>query len=289
MTRWLVTGAGGALGRDLMDQLRAANEWAVGFDRLELDITNVEDIRSAMADVRPDVVINTAAYTRVDDAESNESEANDVNGHAPGALAIECALRARLIHVSTDYVFAGDATAPYEVDAPIAPRSAYGRSKALGEAAALAMAPGSDVHVVRTAWLYGGTGSSFVRAVGGRLRRGQPVDVVNDQRGAPTWTRDLAARLIALGIADVAPGVWHCSAAGDATWFDVAVALAEEVGADPALVRPTTTAALNRPAPRPAYSVLSNDKWRMAGLPPMPHWREALHDAFAALGDILVD
>ncbi len=290
LMRWLVTGAGGALGRDLVDLLRAAQEPVTGLTRDELDVTNAEDIRRAIGDAGgADVVINTAAYTRVDDAESDSDAAERVNGWAPGLLAIECFNRARLIHVSTDYVFGGDATEPYEVEAPISPQSAYGRSKASGEAAALGLTPGGDVHVVRTAWLYSGSGPSFVRAVGGRLRQGQAVDVVDDQRGAPTWTRDLAARLIALGTADVAPGLWHCSAAGEASWFEVAVALSEELNCDPALVRPTTSAALQRPAKRPAYSVLSNRKWIAAGLPAMPHWRDALHEAVTTLGDALTD
>ncbi|HVY08712.1 MAG TPA: dTDP-4-dehydrorhamnose reductase [Mycobacteriales bacterium] len=287
MTRWLITGAGGMLGRDLVDLLRDAGETVVGLDRSELDVTDVAAIRRALDSAEPDVVINTAAYTRVDDAESNAHEADRVNGHAVGLLATECASSARLVHLSTDYVFAGDATQPYDVAAPVAPKSAYGRSKALGEAAALAA--GGDVHVVRTAWLYGRTGPSFVRAVGGRLRHGMAVDVVEDQRGAPTWTRDLADRLIALGRANVESGIWHCSSAGNVTWFDVALALAEEVGANPDLVRPTTSAALGRPAPRPAYSVLSNVKWADAGLPPMPNWRDSLHDAFSGLGTALTD
>ncbi|HWC35188.1 MAG TPA: dTDP-4-dehydrorhamnose reductase [Mycobacteriales bacterium] len=290
MTRWVVTGAAGMLGADLVALLQAARQPVAGFSRDELDVTNPDEVRAAVAGVGgADVVVNAAAYTRVDDAESHEQVANAVNGHAPGMLAAELASHSRLIHVSTDYVFAGDATEPYEVDDPIAPRSAYGRSKAMGEAAALQTSPGADVHVVRTAWLYGEAGPSFVRTVGRRLRQGEPVDVVNDQRGAPTWTRDLATRLIALGTADVAPGIWHCSAGGEASWFDVAVAIAEELGVDPALVHPTTSATLNRPAPRPAYSVLSNRKWAAAGLPSMPHWRDALHEAFATLGESLTD
>lgn len=289
MTRWAVTGAAGMLGSDVVELLRAKHEFVVGFDRHTLDVTDAGSITEALAPVGADVLINAAAYTRVDDAEADEATATDVNGHAPGSLAIACAPSTRLIQVSTDYVFAGDATDPYDVDAPVAPQSAYGRSKAAGEAAATQAVPGADVHVVRTAWLYGGNGPSFVRSVGRRLRDGEPVDVVDDQRGAPTWTRDLAERLIALGAIDAPPGVWHCSAAGEATWFDVAVAIAEELGVDAALVRRTTTAALDRPAPRPAYSVLSNRKWIDAGLPAMPHWRDALHDAFATLGGALTD
>lgn len=290
MTRWLVTGAGGALGRDLVALLRSSDQPVTDLDRTQLDITDGESVEAALAEHSPDVVINTAAYTRVDDAESHLDEAEAINGTGPGLVAAACAANgARLIHVSTDYVFAGDAREPYDVDAPIAPASAYGRTKAMGEAAAMSVAQdrNADIHVVRTAWLYSGTGPSFVRAVGGRLRQGHPVDVVDDQRGAPTWTHDLAASLIALGCAEVQPGIWHCSAGGEATWFDVAVVLAEELGADRALVRPTTSETLNRPAKRPAYSVLSNRKWVEAGLPAMPEWRAALHDAFIALGDAL--
>jgi dTDP-4-dehydrorhamnose reductase len=289
MSRWLVTGAAGMLGSDLVDRIRATGQWVVGYDHAALDVTDAEAIRAALDDAAPDVVINAAAYTRVDDAESDEESALDINGRAPGTLAIECAARARLIHVSTDYVFAGEADAPYEVDAPVAPRSAYGRSKAQGEAAVMALARGgADVHVVRTGWLYGVRGGSFVRAIGGRLARGESVDVVTDQRGAPTWTVDLAERLVALGSADVGPGIWHCSAAGDATWFDVAVALAELLGVPADRVRPTTSAAFVRPAPRPAYSVLSNRKWVEAGLPAMPHWRDALATAMTSGGDALI-
>jgi dTDP-4-dehydrorhamnose reductase len=284
MTRWLVTGAGGMLGNDLVELLREQREWVVGYDRATLDITDADAVAEALEESAPDVVINAAAYTRVDDAEEHEPEATEINGHAPGALAIACATRARLIHISTDYVFAGLATEPYEVDGPVAPQSAYGRSKAVGEAAVLGSVPGSDVHVVRTGWLYGQYGPSFIRTIGRRLLAGEAVDVVTDQRGAPTWTRDLAERLVTLGVAAADPGIWHCSAAGEGTWFDVAVALAELLGVPTDRVRPTTSAAFTRPAPRPPYSVLSNRKWVDAGLPEMPHWRDALREALAAAG-----
>jgi len=286
MSRWVVTGAGGMLGNDLTALL--AGDEVAALARDDLDITDAVSVAETLSALRPAIVVNAAAYTRVDDAETDEEAAQRVNGEGPGVLAQWCAAHStRLIHVSTDYVFAGDATQPYDVDAPIAPRSAYGRSKATGEASAARFVPPADVHVVRGAWLYGAKGPSFVRAIGRRLLQGEPVDVVDDQQGAPTWTRDLAARLIALGGADVPAGFWHCSAAGEATWFDVAVAIAEELDCDRALVRPTTTAALNRPAPRPGYSVLSNRKWRDAGLPAMPHWRDALREAFAELGSAL--
>jgi dTDP-4-dehydrorhamnose reductase/4-ketoreductase len=266
------------LGRDLMALL--ADSDATGIDRGGLDITDAASVDEVLGELRPTVVINAAAFTRVDAAETDETTALRVNGDGPGILARWCAAHsARLIHLSTDYVFAGDANAPYETDAPTSPQCAYGRTKLAGEHGVAAA--GGDCHVVRTGWLYGAHGPSFVRAVGGRLARGETVDVVTDQRGAPTWTRELAARLIALGSAAVEPGIWHCSAAGEATWFDVAVALADLLGVPSDRVRPTTSAAMNRPAARPAYSVLSHRKWLDAGLPAMAEWRNALESALA--------
>lgn len=284
VTTWLVTGAGGALGRDLMSVLSEGGEDAVGLDRHALDISDAAAVDDALAALRPDVVINAAAYTRVDDAETDEAAASAVNATGPGNLARWCATSgARLVHVSTDYVFRGDATSPYDVDAATGPTGAYGRTKLAGERAVLAA--GGDSHVVRTGWLYGEHGPSFVRTVGRRLLAGESVEVVDDQRGSPTWTRHLAQRLVALGTASVDPGVRHCSSAGEASWYDVAVALAELLGAAPTSVRPTTSAAMARPAPRPAYSVLSARSWLEAGLPAMPPWRDALREALATTGD----
>jgi dTDP-4-dehydrorhamnose reductase/4-ketoreductase len=281
-----VTGAAGALGRDLVATLTDCDEAVIGLDRATLDISDEAAVGAALDLHRPDVVVNAAAYTRVDDAESHEDLAAAVNAVGPGSLARWCASHdARLVHVSTDYVFRGDATSPYEIDAPTGPTGAYGRTKLAGELAVLAA--GGDGHVVRTGWLYGEHGPSFVRTVGARLLAGESVDVVDDQRGAPTWTRHLAQRLVALGTTTLDPGVRHCSSAGEASWYDVAVALAELLGAEPAAVRPTTSAAMARPAPRPAYSVLSDRSWLAAGLPAMPEWRAALHEALATTGDRL--
>jgi dTDP-4-dehydrorhamnose reductase len=189
--------------------------------------------------------------------------------------------------VSTDYVFAGDGTQPYGVADPVAPRSAYGRSKLAGERAVRAALPGGS-YVVRTAWVYGATGGNFVKTVA-RLERDRPaLEVVDDQRGSPTWSADLARGLVALGRSalshGVPPGVYHCTNAGDTTWYGLARAVFAELGADPDRVCPTTTDRFPRPAPRPAYSVLSPAAWLAAGLPPMPPWRDALARAFAAAG-----
>jgi dTDP-4-dehydrorhamnose reductase len=287
VTRWLVTGAGGQLGSDVGNVLRGRQAEVVACDRRALDITHAEMVEEVLADAAPTVVVNCAAYTAVDDAETDEPTATLVNGTGPDNLARWCAShRTRLIHVSTDYVFAGDADAPYEVDHRLDPRSAYGRSKAAGETAVLAA--GGDGHVVRTAWVYGAVGSNFVKTIARLATERETLSVVDDQRGSPTWSRHLAQALVALGDADVSPGVWHCTGAGDTTWYGFAVAIFEALGLDPARVTRTTTAAFPRPAPRPAYSVLSGEKWRRAGLPVLPDWRAALDEAVATLGGALV-
>lgn len=277
MTRWLVTGAGGQLGADLLRVLAGAD--VIGLTRADLDVTDEAAVRAAVGGA--DVVLNAAGWTDVDGAEAAEDAAYAVNAVAPGLLAQACAAGgATLVHVSTDYVFAGDATTPYAEDAPLAPRSAYGRTKAAGERAVLAA--GARAYVARTAWVYGATGGNFVKTMARLARERDTLDVVDDQRGSPTWSRDLAAGMVALAGSAAAPGVYHCTNAGETTWCGLARAVFAELGLDPARVRPTTTAAYPRPAPRPAYSVLSTERWQAAGLSPWRPWREALHAAFEA-------
>lgn len=278
--RWLVVGAGGQLGSDLLRVLADRPSGSViGLARADLDVTDENAVQAAFSEFAPAVVINAAAYTAVDAAESDESGAIAGNVTAPQILA-QAAVRsgARLVHVSTDYVFDGSATAPYDEAAPTAPRSVYGRTKRDGETAVLSEAP--DAYVVRTAWVYGQTGANFVKTMA-RLERDKPtVSVVDDQRGAPTWSRDLADGVVALAQSGAPGGIYHCTNSGETTWFGFTQAIFEELGADPARVLPTTTDAFPRPAPRPAYSVLGDRRWRAANLPPMRHWREALHAAF---------
>jgi dTDP-4-dehydrorhamnose reductase len=288
MTSWLVTGAGGQLGTDVVQLLRAYRADLTALDRSALDVTDAAAVRRVLTEAAPEVVINCAAYTAVDAAEVDEANATLINGEAPGHLARWCAGNgARLIHVSTDYVFSGASATPYEVDDPIDPRSAYGRSKAAGERAVLAA--GGDAHVVRTAWVYGVAGPNFVKTIARLAGERDTLSVVDDQRGSPTWSLHLARALTALGIADVAPGLWHCTGAGQTTWYGFARAIFDELGLDPSRVRPTTTDAIQRPAPRPGYSVLSMRKWQDAGLPELPDWRDALHEAVKTLGPELSD
>jgi dTDP-4-dehydrorhamnose reductase len=250
-------------------------------DRAALDVADpVAVTRAIEAAAGPgDVVVNCAAWTAVDDAESHEPAAFAANAVGPQLLARACAATgARLVQISTDYVFDGAATSPYPVDAPAAPRSAYGRTKAAGEWAVRAELPLGH-WILRTAWLYGEHGPSFVRTMARLEGERQFVDVVADQVGAPTWTRDLAERIIALVDADAPAGTYHACASGQTSWHGLAGEVFQLLGADPSRVRTTTSAAFVRAAVRPAYSVLDLSGWQKAGLAPMRDWQDALRQA----------
>lgn len=273
---WLVVGSRGQLGTDLMAVLGPR---AVGVDVPEIDITDPGSVRAVLDRVAPEVVINCAAYTAVDAAETDEPAAAAVNATGPANLAAACGQR-RLLHVSTDYVFDGTATSPYREDATPAPRSVYGRTKLLGEQAVLAH-PGA--YVVRTAWLYGASGRNFVSTMLDLERTQATVSVVTDQIGQPTWSHDLAEQLVRLGESAADPGVYHATNAGQTSWFGFARAIFEQIGADPHRVRPTTTDQYPRPANRPAYSVLGHQRWQQQGLPAMRPWQQALEQALPVI------
>ncbi|MFG2793253.1 dTDP-4-dehydrorhamnose reductase [Streptomyces sp. NPDC048419] len=279
--RWLVTGAGGMLGRDTVDELARRGEEVVGLDRAALDIAQQAAVDEMLAEHRPDLVVNCAAYTAVDDAETDEEQALLINGDGPRHLARACAAHgARMIHVSTDYVFAGDAGTPYPEDHPTAPHTAYGRTKLAGEQAVAKELPTSSA-IVRTAWLYGVHGRSFVRTMIDLESRRDTLDVVEDQRGQPTWSADVAARLADLGphLGRGASGVFHATSSGEASWYELAREVFRGLGADPDRVRPVGSEAFVRPAPRPAYSALAHGRWQELGLPPLRDWQAALHEA----------
>ncbi|MFY9806369.1 MAG: dTDP-4-dehydrorhamnose reductase [Pseudonocardiaceae bacterium] len=286
----LVIGARGQLGRDLV-----AAAGRAGITRIhapgsaELDITDPAALSAAVGHCGPRlVVINAAAYTEVDVAEcAGAARAHAVNAQGPGNLARACADRqAHLVHISTDYVFAGDSAGANPVDGPTVPRTVYGRTKLAGERAVLSAVSfsGASAHVVRTAWLYGAHGGNFVRTMARLARADEVIRVVDDQHGNPTWAADLADGLIALALAAnrVPAGVLHCVNTGTTSWFGLARAVFAEVGADPDRVRPCSTAEFPRPAPRPANSVLDTTGWVGAGLPKLRHWHAALHAAAIA-------
>lgn len=277
----VVTGAHGQLGRALLHLAPGA----LGPGRAELDITDADAVRDV---VKPGaVVINCAAYTAVDRAETDVDAAFAVNAIGPEVLAGVCAAAgARLIHVSTDYVFPGTADRPYEPGDPTGPATVYGRSKLAGEQAVLRIAPAA--HIVRTAWVYTGQGSDFVATMRRLEGERDTVRVVNDQIGSPTYAFDLAAGLLELAARPAAAGahrILHATNAGQGSWFDLARAVFAGLGADPERVQPCGTEDFPRPAPRPAYSVLSGKSWVAAGLAPLRDWRLALSDALHGISD----
>jgi dTDP-4-dehydrorhamnose reductase len=273
--RYLIAGAGGMLGHDLQAALAGREVTTLG--HRELDITNENAVRDAVRG--HDVVINAAAYTKVDDAEAHEEEAYAVNAIGAAHLAAAAsAVGARLVQVSTDYVFDGYSVVPYAEDAPLNPLSAYGRTKAAGEALAQAANP-ERTYILRTAWLYGVGGPNFAKTMIRLAGSHETVSVVVDQLGQPTWTADLARQTVALIDSDAPAGIYHATSSGEASWFDFARAIFRELGLNADRVTPTDSSQFVRPAPRPAYSVLGHANWSAVGLAPMRDWREALADA----------
>lgn len=267
--RWLVAGASGMLGKDLVQHLSERGERVTGLRHRQLDVT---DPAACVAAVQgSDVVVNCAAYTAVDLAEEEQAAAFAVN--AVGAANLARAARAAgalLVHISTDYVFDGEAATPYPEDAPLSPRSAYGRSKAAGEWAVRAET--EDVLVLRTAWLYGTEGTCFPRTIARLAEERDELTVVDDQVGQPTWTVDVARYLVDLVRTGVRSGTYHCTSAGQTSWFDFAAAVLASTRSS-VLLRPIATAELDRPAPRPHYSVLGADRSLVPGVAPIDNWR----------------
>lgn len=280
--RYLITGAAGMLGQDLQRALDGRDVTALR--RTDLDITDAEAVAAAVAGY--DVVLNAAAYTAVDQAETDEDAALAINGAAVENLARACAaVGAKFVHFSTDYVFQGDATEPYDEDAARDPLNAYGRTKAAGEIAALEAHPEGS-YVIRTAWLYGAAGGNFAKTMVKLAGSHPEITVVDDQRGQPTYTRDLAAKAVELIDADAPAGIYHGTSSGECTWFDFAREIFRLSGNDPERVKPTDSSAFVRPAARPSYSVLGHRRWAEAGLEPIRDWREALEAA--AVDGVLV-
>ena len=227
-------------------------------------------------------MVNAAAWTDVDGAESNEAEATRVNGLGRSCWRRPVPRRGPGWCTSDRLRVRRTASTPYAEDAPLAPVSAYGRSKAAGENAVRRLLPDAS-YVVRTAWLYGEHGGNFVRTMATLEASRETLDVVDDQIGAPTWTREVAEAVIRLVTGDAPAGVYHATAQGQTSWFGLAQAVFAEIGADPERIRSTTTDKFPRPAPRPAYSVLGHDAWDKVGLAPPGDLRVALHEAAPAV------
>lgn len=281
--RVLVTGAGGQLGTDVARRFEADGDEVVAVDRIALDVSDRAAVDSTVLGSGFDVVVNAAAWTAVDDCESDPDRAFAVNALACRWLADACRRAdAHLVHVSTDYVFDGTKDAPYhEWDRPN-PTSVYGSSKWSGEHE-IAVHAGGGATVVRTSWVFGEHGANMVRTVLG-LRDRDELAFVDDQRGCPTATADLAGVLRTLAVERV-PGLFHVTNAGSVSWYEFVRDVLEAAGEDPAKVRPIATADLDPPraARRPANSVLDNQALRLSGLPELRHYREPLQQVVDAL------
>jgi len=268
--RLLVTGAAGMLGRDVTAAATAAGHDVLAFARRDLDITDAAAVRRAILDAAPAAVVNCAAWTDVDGAEAHEDEATAVNGRAAGLLAgAATAAGALFVHVSSDYVFAGDASRPYVESDPTGPVSAYGRSKLAGEVAVRETAPRHAI--VRSAWVFGPHGTNFVDTMRRLAAERDEVTVVDDQVGCPTYTGHLGAALLQIAERGLT-GTLHVAGGGQCSWYDLAAATFEATGAEVTLHR-GSSAQLDRPAPRPAYSVLGTER---EDTPRLPDWREGL-------------
>ena len=278
--RILVAGGTGQLGSELLPRLAELGT-VIGPGYKALDLTSDETVQQIIA-LQPTHVVHAAAATDVERCDREPAWAQAVNAEGTRRVARACqALGAWLLYVSTDYVFDGSKTSPYVETDPPAPLNVYGQSKHDGEVRVQTIAP--RWAIVRTAWVYGHIGRNFVETILKRLQAGDPLTVVADQIGSPTYAPDLAEGITHL-VAREAIGTLHLTNSGSCSWFAFAQAIAAEVGADPARVRPITSAQLALRARRPAYSVLAHTAWRSLGLPPLRSWEMALRARLAAPG-----
>lgn len=258
------------LGQDMVARIRAEGDDVIAVDVAELDITDP----AATATIQDiDVLVNCAAFTAVDAAEENESRAFTLNAVGPQLLARAArAAGAVMVQISTDYVFAGNATEPYAEDEVIAPLSAYGRTKAAGEWAVRAECP--QHYIIRTAWLYGAGGNCFPKTMARLASEHETLSVVDDQVGQPTWTVDLADLIVRVVKAQAPFGTYHGTSSGEISWYGFTREIVSAVGKDPQIVQPTTSDQFVRPAPRPAYSVLGHQALERLGVAPIGPWNE---------------
>lgn len=276
MTQVVVLGAEGMLGRALTSRLAHLAPLSAG--RAEADVTDAEALGRFIPEGA--TVINASAYTDVDGAESHEAGASAINADAVALIAQTVQGKGgRLIHVSTDYVFDGTASAPYAEDAHRSPQSAYGRSKLQGERAIEEILPHSGI-ILRTAWLYGYPGKSFPATILRASEDREFLDVVTDQVGQPTWTGDVAGMVESLITHDISHGVFHATNSGQTSWHGFAQAIFLHAGLGEHRIRPTLSEAFPRPAPRPSYSVLGHGAWGLHGLPQPRSWEDALAEAW---------
>jgi dTDP-4-dehydrorhamnose reductase len=281
---WLITGGSGQLGIAVSQELGERGVLFLAWGSNDLDITKGPVVRDVVSQLSPKVIVNCAAWTDVDGAESSEPQAAKVNGDGAENIALtakQCA--AKLIHISTDYVFSGESKTPWQVDDNIDPQSAYGRTKAEGENRVLGTYPDNS-SIVRTAWLYSPWGKNFAKTMTKfAIKSEDKVRVVNDQVGQPTSASDLAKQLVELGLSTSPAGIYHGTNSGQATWFEFSQEIFKLAGADVGRVIPVSSSEYQRSAKRPSYSVLSHDAWANTSVKPLRDWQIALADAMPAI------
>jgi dTDP-4-dehydrorhamnose reductase len=282
--KWLITGGSGQLGLAMQKELSTQGIDFIAANSNEVDITKPLIVNQFVDFIKPDVIINSAAWTDVDGAESNESAAYSVNALGPQNLAIAASkIGARLVQVSTDYVFSGENTTPWSENAAHNPQSVYGTTKSEGERFVQATLP-SDSYVVRTAWLYSAEGKNFAKTMTKlALNSTGEVKVVNDQFGQPTFTGDLAKQIVDLVLSGAPVGIYHGTNSGKATWFEFAQEIFKLAGADVSRVKPVSTSEYPRPANRPAYSILGHDAWAKTTVSVMRDWQIAFSQVMPAI------
>jgi dTDP-4-dehydrorhamnose reductase len=282
--KWLITGGSGQLGLALKDELGARGVDFVSVDSHDLDITDQLKVNALINSLRPGVIVNAAAWTDVDGAEANESGASAANALGPQNLAIAAKeVGSKLVQVSTDYVFSGEAITPWNEDADHKPQSVYGSTKSNGEKLVLEAYP-SRSYVIRTAWLYSVERKNFAMTMTKLALNGDgEVRVVNDQMGQPTFVGDLAQQIVDLVLSGAPVGIYHGTNSGQGTWFEFAQEIFKLAGADVSRVIPVSSSEYLRPAKRPSYSVLGHDAWAKTTVEPMRDWRIALAEAMPAI------
>jgi dTDP-4-dehydrorhamnose reductase len=282
--KWLITGASGQLGVALQEELARRDIEFIATNSSELDVTKPLIANQLVDLIKPSVIVNAAAWTDVDGAESNRFEAYSVNSLGAQNLAIAAnKVGARLVQISTDYVFSGDGSVPWSENAPVNPQSVYGSTKSEGESFVLTALP-SKSYVIRTAWLYSKTGKNFAKTMANlALSNSGDVSVVNDQIGQPTSSADLATQIVELVMSKAPTGIYHGTNSGQATWFEFAQEIFSLVGADVSRIIPVSTSEFPRPAKRPAYSVLGHDAWTGTTVPALRNWKIGLSEAMPAI------
>jgi dTDP-4-dehydrorhamnose reductase len=281
---WLITGGSGQLGSAIAQELDERRIVFHAWGSQDLDITRSTKVHNLISHLSPKVIVNCASWTDVDGAETNETLASKVNGTGAENIALAAKkCRAKLIHVSTDYVFSGKSETPWQVADEMNPQSAYGRTKADGERRVLGIYP-ENSSIVRTAWLYSSWGMNFAKTMSRiALNDEGEVRVVNDQMGQPTFAMDLAKQLVDLSLSSSPAGVYHGTNSGQATWFEFAREVFKLTGADVNRVIPVSSSEHLRAAKRPSYSVLSHDSWAKTSVKPMRDWQIALIEAMPAI------